>query len=66
MKKISLKNVKDTLSRDEMRSISGGYGNGCCVAYGSGSSPQWSCGYSHSSAQSYYRNGGRGYCCASC
>lgn len=69
MKKISLKNVKDILSRKEMKAISGGnYGgdNGCCIAYGSGSTPQWSCGYSVSSAQSYYNGGGRGYCCSSC
>lgn len=29
MKKISLKNVKDTLSRKEMRTIAGGYGTTC-------------------------------------
>jgi len=29
MKKISLKNVKETLTRKEMRVIAGGYGNGC-------------------------------------
>lgn len=28
MKKISLKNVKETLSRKEMRAIAGGYGGG--------------------------------------
>jgi natural product precursor len=66
MKKISLKNVENTLSRKEMRSISGGSGgSGCCIAYGSGA-VQWSCGYSVSSAQAYYRGGGRGYCCSSC
>lgn len=38
MKKISIKNVKETLSRKEMRTISGGYGAFCttnlnCHAY---------------------------------
>lgn len=66
MKKISLKDVKNGLRRDEMRMISGGSGSTCCIAYGSGSTPQWSCGYTVSVAQSYYRDGGRGYCCASC
>lgn len=43
MKKISLKNVKETLSRKEMRVIAGGYGSGpkcgaCSSAYDCGSS----------------------------
>jgi hypothetical protein len=68
MKKISLKDVQNGLKRDEMRMIVGGGSgdNGCCIAYGSGSTAQWSCGYSVSSAQAYYNGGGRGYCCASC
>ncbi len=66
MKKISLKDVKNGLKRDEMRMIVGGSGGSCCIAYGSGSTAQWSCGYSTSTAQSYYNNGGRGYCCSSC
>jgi natural product precursor len=32
MKKISLKNVQETLSRKEMRTIAGGYGSGCLLA----------------------------------
>ena len=64
MKKISLKNVKDTLSRKEMRTIAGGYGGAypCCVMLPGG----WSCGYTVGFAQSYYNGGGAGYCCASC
>ncbi|MEN9655744.1 MAG: hypothetical protein RL311_670 [Bacteroidota bacterium] len=37
MKKISLKNVKETLSRKEMKVISGGYGNYGCQATRCGS-----------------------------
>lgn len=33
-----------------MRMIVGGSGGSCCIAYGSGSSAQWSCGYSLSTA----------------
>jgi natural product precursor len=33
MKKISLKNVKETLTRKEMRSITGGYGFCGCASY---------------------------------
>ncbi len=72
MKKISLKNVKETLTRKEMRSISGGSGNGkagCCYLH-KGSSPI--CGLSMSNAQAYYSIAkssglsGIGWCCASC
>jgi len=64
MKKISLKDVKNGLKRDEMRMVVGGGcgDNGCCIYYSGGRS----CGYSVSQAQSYYQNGGAGYCCASC
>jgi|LakMenEpi03Aug12_release.lakeMendotaPanAssembly.Ray.scaffolds.fasta_scaffold4295598_1 natural product precursor len=64
MKKISLKNVKETLTRKEMRTIAGGYGGtyGCCVMLPAG----WSCGYTVQFAQSYYNGGGAGYCCTSC
>jgi natural product precursor len=65
MKKISLKNVANTLSRKQMKEITGGYSY-CCIAYGSGSTPSWSCGYDVYNAQAYYNGGGRGYCCASC
>ena len=47
MKTISLKNVKDGLSRDEMRAVKGGCGgSGCCVPR---LAPQ--CGY-----QAYYNS----------
>jgi hypothetical protein len=49
MKKLSLKDVKNSLNRDEMRMISGGLvaaDNGCCIAYGSGETANWSCGFS--------------------
>lgn len=67
----NFKNIGVTLSRNEMRSVEGGLAaapslGGCCIAFGSASSPQWSCGYTVSQAQSYYAGGGRGYCCASC
>ena len=72
MKKISLKNVKNELTRSEMRSISGGSGDGkvgCCYLH-NGSSPI--CGLSIGDAQTMYgfakSHGlsGIGWCCASC
>ena len=75
MKKLNSLNLGKDLNRLEMKNVFGGSSDlsiaedefsGCCIAYGTGSTPQWSCGFRVSDAQSYYANGGRGYCCASC
>lgn len=72
MKKLSFINAVNTLSRNELRSISGGSGNGkvgCCYLH-TGASPM--CGLSQSSAQAMYYLAKShhvtniGWCCASC
>jgi natural product precursor len=54
MKRISLKNVKETLSRKEMRTIWGGYGVGCNTR----SECPLGC--------AVYTGGGHGYCSDCC
>lgn len=70
IKKLSLSNLISKLTRNEMRYVIAGSGsngvNDCCIAYGSGVTPLWSCGYDYKTAQDHYNNGGRGYCCESC
>ncbi len=61
MKKISLKDVKNGLKRDEMRMISGGSGTCCAKAPGY---ETW-CGMSYSAARAYTSGGGR-WCCDGC
>lgn len=61
MKKISLKDIKNGLRRDEMRAIQGG-GCGCC---GQTVNYMTVCGVSSYEAQSYAGAGGR-WCCSSC
>ncbi len=63
MKKISLKNVQNELTRSEMKSISGGSGNGTCCARAPGYET-W-CGMSYAAARAYTSNGGQ-WCCDSC
>lgn len=68
MKKISLNLIKESLTRDEMRSITGGSGssNGPCSVYFQGMG--WCSGYTVADAQWFYQTDpeATGYCCASC
>ena len=73
MKKISLKDVKNGLKRDEMRMVvGGGCGGSCCArAFHYGGFGTYSastlCGMSQSSAISYASgSGGGNWCCSSC
>ena len=77
MKKMSFSNIKDMLSRDEMRQVKGGSGGSCKIYFTthSGYSGWSAAAYSVSQAQAYYGTNGdwlhggfrvTGYCCASC
>lgn len=78
MKKLSLKNAENLLTRKEMKLINGGYyttgSGGCCARAWHDYAPplqgQYSsvaCGLSMSEAQSYASgSGGGNWCCDSC
>lgn len=59
MKKLSLKNVKETLSRKEMRVIAGGYGGGGCPSCSSPYDCSSKCG---NACQTSNAGAGSSYC----
>ncbi|SDT43523.1 hypothetical protein SAMN05216490_3470 [Mucilaginibacter mallensis] len=69
MKKLKLKldGVKETLTRDQMKKIYGGYSDcaGCCCVHSCGGT-DWDCGYSMAKAKSDAAKEGKCWCCDSC
>jgi hypothetical protein len=67
MKKMSFSNIKDMLSRDEMRQVKGGSGGTCGFKnpHGNGAG-NVICGVSKSAAMSMAANWSGYWCCTSC
>jgi natural product precursor len=64
MKKISFSNIKDMLSRDEMRQVKGGSGGTC--GWRDPYTGQGLCGYSKAQIHDWYHNWGGNWVCESC
>ena len=66
MNNLNFKNIKDILSRDEMRQIKGGSGGTCGFKVTHNGVTLVQCGVSYSLAMHYYNSYGGRWCCDSC